>query len=86
MKKQEMQRLYNINKKLFVGDLCFCPACNTAFIKESYQQVFCKSTSNKTKCKDRYWNTVDENRRNNTTRNSSPSNSSPDTYWEIFGF
>jgi hypothetical protein len=34
---------------------------------EQYQQAFCKSRSG-TKCKDKYWNTVDPNKRNNTTR------------------
>ena len=62
-----MQRLYNINKAQEIGDFCYCPSCGEGFIKETYQQVFCRSfTSNI--CKDKYWNTVDENKRNNKTR------------------
>lgn len=62
-----MQRFYLINKNQLIGDFCFCPSCGIGFVKESYQQIFC-SSSNSRKCKDLYWNTVDENKRNNTTR------------------
>lgn len=58
---------YNLNKLLKVGEECVCPSCNTKFIKSNYQQAFCKSKSG-TICKDKYWNTVDPNKRNNTTR------------------
>lgn len=37
--------------------------------KKKQQQAFCGSRGD-TKCKDRYWNTVDPNKRNNTTRTS----------------
>lgn len=69
MNKSKMQILYNKNKNQVVGDLCFCPSCGLEFIKETYQQVFCSSSVNKSrKCKDLYWNTIDENKRNNKTR------------------
>ena len=58
---------YLENKKAKVGDTCICPACGTEFVKEHYQQVFCK-TKGGTKCKDKYWNTVTPTKRNNTTR------------------
>lgn len=64
MKKREQ---YKSNKESKVGDKCVCPSCNTDFIKEHYQQAFCKTRS-KTKCKDKYWNTVTPTKRNNTTR------------------
>jgi hypothetical protein len=58
---------YNINKKAKVKDACTCPSCGTEFIKTNYQQAFCKSKVG-TKCKDKYWNTVTPEKRNNTTR------------------
>ena len=58
---------YNVNKASKVGAECICPSCNTKFTKTNYQQAFCKSKGG-TICKDKYWNTVDPNKRNNTTR------------------
>lgn len=63
---------YNQNKAAKVGTECKCPSCGTKFIKNNYQQAFCKSKQG-TKCKDKYWNTVDPSKRNNTTR-ISPAN------------
>jgi len=59
--------IYAKNKSAKIGDKCNCPSCGTEFIKDNYQQVFCKSKRN-TKCKDKYWNTVTPEKRNNTTR------------------
>ena len=67
-----MKKRYNINKAAKVGEIISCPSCGFKFKKGSYQQVFCK-TKGGTKCKDKYWNTVDPNKRNNTTR-ISPAN------------
>lgn len=58
---------YIASKNAKVGDKCICPSCNTHFVKTHYAQAFCKSKSG-TKCKDKYWNTVDPKKRNNTTR------------------
>jgi hypothetical protein len=63
---------YNINKTASVGEELICPSCNSKFVKTNYQQVFCK-TKTGTICKDKYWNTVTPNKRNNTTR-LSPAN------------
>jgi len=63
---------YNLNKASKVNDSCICPSCNTEFTKTNYQQAFCKSKQG-TKCKDKYWNTVTPEKRNNTTR-ISPAN------------
>jgi hypothetical protein len=63
---------YNKSKAAKVGDVCSCPSCGTTFVKESYQQAFCKSKSG-TQCKDYYWNNVTPEKRNNTTR-ISPAN------------
>ena len=57
------------NKSAKIGETCYCPSCGQPFKKEHYQQAFCK-TKTGTKCKDKYWNTVTPNKRNNTTRNS----------------
>jgi hypothetical protein len=63
---------YELNKKAKVGDNCICPSCQSEFIKQSYQQAFCKTKAG-TVCKDYYWNNVTETKRNNTTR-ISPAN------------
>jgi len=63
---------YKLNKAAKVGDKLVCPSCGTEFEKTNYQQVFCKSKSG-TKCKDKYWNTVTPEKRNNKTR-ISPAN------------
>lgn len=52
-----MKKRYKHNKDTKVGEECICPSCGTKFIKQSYQQVFCKSKGG-TICKDKYWNTV----------------------------
>jgi hypothetical protein len=58
---------YKSAKAGIVGDKCDCPSCGTEFVKTNYQQAFCK-TKGKTRCKDKYWNTVIPEKRNNTTR------------------
>lgn len=68
----KLKAKYEANKNAKVGDSCICPSCNTSFIKQSYQQAFCK-TKAKSICKDKYWNTITPNKRNNTTR-ISPAN------------
>jgi hypothetical protein len=67
-----MKKLYENNKMVKVNSICKCPSCGTEFIKANYQQVFCKSKKG-TKCKDKYWNTITPEKRNNTTR-ISPAN------------
>ena len=63
---------YEAAKNAKVGDACMCPSCGTSFIKENYQQAFCKIKGG-TVCKDYYWNNVTPTKRNNTTR-ISPAN------------
>jgi len=63
----KMTDRYELNKETKVGGNCVCPSCKTTFVKETYQQVFCK-TKGGTICKDKYWNKVDPKKRNNTTR------------------
>lgn len=65
---------YQINKGSKVGVECMCPSCGTTFVKTNYQQAFCK-TRKGTKCKDKYWNTVDPKKRCNRTRISPASRS-----------
>ena len=62
-----MRKQYAKNKEAKVGEKCTCPSCGTEFEKTNYQQAFCKSKGG-TICKDKYWNTVDPKKRNNTTR------------------
>jgi len=62
-----MKKRYTLAKQAKVGETCTCPSCGTQFEKTNYQQAFCKSKGG-TICKDKYWNTVTPNKRNNTTR------------------
>lgn len=64
---QSMKLRYERNAAAKVGEECTCPACGTVFVKKSWQQKFCKSKRG-TKCKDKYWNNVDPEKRCNTTR------------------
>ena len=68
----KIREAYKVAKSAEVGKKILCPSCGTLFIKEHYQQAFCK-TRGGTVCKDKYWNTVDPKKRNNTTR-ISPAN------------
>jgi hypothetical protein len=68
----KIRQRYKINKDAKVGTECVCPSCGTKFVKTNYQQAFCKSKKG-TICKDKYWNTVTPNKRNNKTR-ISPAN------------
>lgn len=68
----KIREQYLINKKAKQGSDCICPSCGANFIKDNYQQAFCRSKKG-TVCKDKYWNTVTPSKRNNTTR-ISPAN------------
>lgn len=68
----KIKERYKRNKSAKVGDELICPSCGTTFVKEHYQQAFCK-TKGGTVCKDKYWNTVTPEKRCNTTR-ISPAN------------
>ena len=57
---QDYTKQYNFNKKMKVKTTINCPVCCKSFIKERKNQIF---PSGHTKCKDRYWNTTDETRR-----------------------
>ena len=63
----EIKKRYLLNKSIGIGCECYCPSCGSKFIKKTYQQVFCK-TKPGTQCKDKYWNTVIPEKRNNRTR------------------
>ena len=63
----KIKELYKNAKSAKVGAVCKCPGCGNEFIKTNYQQAFCKSKKG-TICKDKYWNTVIPEKRNNTTR------------------
>ena len=63
----KIEKIYQKNKAAKVGEQIECPSCGASFRKRSYQQAFCKTLSG-TICKDKYWNTVIPDKRNNTTR------------------
>lgn len=63
----KLKEKYQINKAAKTGETICCPSCGTDFVKDNYQQAFCR-TKGGTVCKDKYWNTVTPGKRNNTTR------------------
>ena len=65
MNKQTRISRYNANKSASVGCKLFCPSCGSTFVKNSYQQAFCKSKP-KTVCKDFYWNLIKDRPHPNT--------------------
>lgn len=56
------RKRYQINKETKVGDPIQCPVCSKLKIKRHYQSAFCGSRKD-TRCKDKYWNTVNDDRR-----------------------
>ena len=66
----KMTKAYIKAKDAKVGETIVCPSCKKVFVKKSYNQIFCSNAKTKrfNNCKDKYWNTVDPNKRNNTTR------------------
>lgn len=59
---QEMWNTYADNKTLPVGSNIFCPVCGKFFLKKTYQMSFCRNKGHRN-CKDVFWNTVDDKRR-----------------------
>lgn len=60
----EMEARYAHATTAKVGAQIQCPTCGTHMTKRSYQHKFCKGKGrNRYKCKDRYWDTVDDTRR-----------------------
>ena len=53
------QSRYNAAKTAKVKEIVHCPTCNKRHLKTTYHNIFCKNP----KCKDTYWNTVSDNRR-----------------------
>ena len=66
----KMKQRYALANEAAVGSIINCPTCNTPHVKTTYNKVFCsnKTVGKKKGCKDKYWNTVTPEKRNNTTR------------------
>lgn len=58
---------YEKNKSTKTGSIINCCVCLKEFTKKQYSQAFCGNKQD-TKCKDKFWNTVDKKKYNNTTR------------------
>lgn len=59
--REDMKSLYVKAKGIPAGHSARCPGCGKAFRKKVKQQAFCRSKG-RGNCKDRYWNTVDQDR------------------------
>ena len=79
---EKIKQLYETSKSAKVGSICKCPSCGKEFVKTNYQQAFCKSKKG-TVCKDKYWNTVTPEKKNNTTRISPASKAYSCMQYEI---
>ena len=62
-KRQFMKGCYDKAKTAKVGETVTCAGCKTQFVKKHYQQAFCQ-----TKCKDKYWNFINDKRLNRAQR------------------
>ena len=58
----QMKERYNECKKAKIGSNIMCPTCGSTHTKTTYHKVFCRKGKRKNRCKDVYWNTVDERR------------------------
>lgn len=70
---QEKRDLYTIAKEAKVGSTIACPNCKKMHVKTTYHKIFCsnqKTKPGKRNCKDRYWNTTDETRRERAAKYS----------------
>jgi hypothetical protein len=78
----KMREAYIRAKTAKIDAYVTCPACGKKFIKKFYNQIFCSNAKTKlsNNCKDKFWNTVDPRKRNNTTR-ISPANRS---YYNLY--
>jgi hypothetical protein len=54
-------------KNANVGAKIVCPGCGKSFVKKTYHNKFCTSKG-RANCKDRYWNSVDDVRRNRASQ------------------
>ncbi len=57
-----MTSRYEVAKNANVGQKIPCGCCGKQFVKKSYQQAFCRNKG-KGNCKDKYWNTTNDARR-----------------------
>lgn len=55
---EEMRSRYEKAASARTGQVIICPTCGTSVRKRTYNKKFCSPG-----CKDRYWNTVDERRK-----------------------
>jgi len=60
--EEAMWDRYHDAEKAKVGTVIRCATCDMPFVKKSYQSKFC-SNKGRQNCKDKFWNTVDEERR-----------------------
>lgn len=59
---EQLRRGYELAKVAVVGSTVLCPVCHRAFKKVVKAQVFDRSKGPRN-CKDRYWNAVNDDRR-----------------------
>lgn len=59
-KRSDMRERYVLATNAETGATIRCPFCNKAFVKNTYNKMFCSNarTHKKNNCKDRYWNFV----------------------------
>lgn len=60
---EKAEELYQKAQQAKVGETIECPTCMCKFTKKTYQQKF-----HKLRCKDKFWNSVDETRRERAKR------------------
>jgi hypothetical protein len=61
----DMRSRYAVARRAEMGATIECPCCKKRIVKRTYHRVFCSNqkTHGRKNCKDRYWNMVDDKRR-----------------------
>lgn len=82
----KFKKAYNLAKSKKVGETFKCAYCGKEHIKKQYSQAFCspikKGNKKISRCKDKYWNSVDETRWRNQLPEEDSYNIPPTFYFE----
>lgn len=67
-RRDELLDAWDKSKRAITGSIVSCPVCHSTFRKTRQNQAFCPVKPRK--CKDRFWNTVNDERRERAIRMS----------------
>lgn len=81
----KLRKAYDLAKSKKVGETFKCAYCGKEHIKKQYSQAFCspvkKSSKKTSRCKDKYWNSIDERRWRRQLPDGDVYNIPPETFY-----